>query len=219
MWLASAVLASMLFVGARGDVPLRPQPLTLSPSAFELPGNGLALAAVAPEEGPTRSTLLRAQRTLKVATGIALLGTSAAGVLTALNQGTVFWNGRCGDAGRTPLLGQYGCENLSLWHGIGGVATTLLYTATGVVSLTIPDYPDDSPTGRPDAGGALYRALNWSHLVLLGLQPVLGFVAAYPGLIGIENGRTRFSRVLRTVHAGTGVLALATFGTTLAMEF
>ncbi len=214
----SWALSSLLFVTFAGDAPVRPVNLALAPVAFELPAQ-TAFATV-PEEKPTRETLLGAQRVLKLATAGALLLTSTGGVLTAINHDTLLWDGRCGSTDRRPILGQYGCEYLSLWHGIGAVGTTALYTANAVVSLAIPDYPDDSPTGRPDSGGDFYRALNWTHLVVLSLQPIIGFLSAYPGLIGIDaSSRDTFSRTLRTVHAATGVLAMTTFGASLAMEF
>ncbi len=204
---------------------------TAPPGAVEVqPGwataSGLRVAnLVAAPEQPSelevqREQLLGAQRKLKIATAGSLLLTGTLGTILALDRDTLLWDGRCSVPDGRPLLGDYGCNELSVVHGISAVLSLLLYTSTTAVSLSVPGEPAVVPTGRPGVDGAFYRAVSWVHLVGIILQPILGFLGHYPGLIGLDrNGSESFSRTMRTIHLGVGYVTIAAFTTSLALEF
>lgn len=156
------------------------------------------------------------ERGLKWATAGSLLVTSTLGALVAINQPTAFGDGRCFTAG-SPIFGTYGCDRgLSTLHGISGVMSATLYTANGVLALSIPGPVGNvSETARP-----WHRALTYVHLGGIILQPILGLVSAYPQVIGMQNtGPTdTFPRTTRTVHLFLGIVTTAAYLATLALE-
>ena len=200
-----------------------PEPTGLQPGWATASGLRVATLVGAPEDPVEterhREQLMEAQRKLKVATTGSLLLTGTLGTLLVLNRDTLLWNGRCNDQGGRPLFGAYGCNELGIVHGISAVLSLVLYTSTATVSLSIPGQPGDVPTGRPGVNGALYRIVSWIHFVGIILQPLLGFVASYPGLVGVSMERANdVSRTLRTVHLGLGYVTIAAFSTSLALE-
>jgi hypothetical protein len=174
----------------------------------------VALCAVAPsvagaqeEPGPRD-----AHRALQVATTGSLLVTATLGTLVAINQPTLFGDGRCA-AGR-PLLGDYGCKGLSVLHGLSALLSTMLYTATVTLEFAEFDWP-----GR-DRHGTVYEIASYGHLIGMALQPIGGLIAAMPEVLGIgPESAGAFSRVLRTLHIGTGYAIVGTYVVTAAIEF
>ncbi|WP_243336650.1 hypothetical protein [Anaeromyxobacter soli] len=167
-----------------------------------------------PDDARVRS-LRRWERALKWSTAGALLATSTLGTLAAINQPTAFGDGRC-QTGH-PVLGTYGCDRgLSTLHGTSGVLSATLYTANGVLALSLP-----GPVGhvRP-AARPWHRALTYVHLGGITLQPILGLVSAFPQVIGVRNTAPgdRFPKNTRTIHVGLGYLTAAAYLATLALE-
>ncbi len=200
-----------------------PDPSALHPGWATASGLRVATLVGASEQAaasePDREQLLKAQRTLKVATAGGLLLTGTLGTLLALNRDTLLWTGRCSDSPGRAIFGAYGCNELSIVHGISAVLSLVLYTSTAAVSLSIPGEPRDLPTGRPGVNGAFYSVVSWIHLVGIVPQPILGFIASYPGLVGVSVDRSDdVSRALRTVHLGLGYVTIAAFSTSLGIE-
>jgi hypothetical protein len=160
-------------------------------------------------------SLRRWERALKWGTAGALLATSALGTMAAINQPTVFGDGRC-QTGH-PVLGTYGCDRgLSTLHGTSGVLSATLYTANGVLALSLPGPVGHvSPAARP-----WHRALTYVHLGGITLQPILGLVSAFPQVIGVRNTAPgdRFPKNTRTIHVGLGYLTAAAYLATLVLE-
>ncbi|MGZ3461315.1 MAG: hypothetical protein ACXU86_22725, partial [Archangium sp.] len=112
------------------------------------------------------------------------------------------------------LLGDYGCESLSLVHGASAILSGTLYTATAVYGGSAP--------GRSvlEEYEPLYRVLSYVHLVGIALQPLLGIISAHPEVLGIRSeSQEHFSDVVRTVHIGVGIVTVAAYATTTVLEF
>ena len=150
-----------------------------------------------------------AHKTLQLATAGGLLATATLGTLTALNQPTLFGEGRCASGSR--IFGDYGCHGLNTLHGLVALLTTVLYTATITVEFTAFDWP-----GR-DRHGSGYEALSYVHLIGMAIQPIGGLLAAVPQVIGLEHD-SDFVRVLRTIHIITGVAIGTSFLITTIIE-
>ena len=164
-----------------------------------------------------RASLLRAHRTLEYTT-LATLGlTAAGGVIAAINQPTLFGDGKCvsGD----PIFGDYGCEGFSMIHGTAGVLTTVSYVATMTVALSVPDRRGGRGEPGPFDHGGVHRAATWVHVVGFAAMPLLGLTGAHPEMLGIEGeDAEHFSETVRTVHAGLGVVTAGAFTTTVMIE-
>ncbi len=234
------LLTAHLLVGAAG-VPAAPaamqlrEPLMTRAAYAQLagaryaPGAGEAPSSAAPSSAAPwvpplvddaasrrRRNMLNAHRALELSTAGALAVTGALGVITAINRPTVFGDGRC--ATNDPIFGNYGCESLSIVHGISGVVSEGLYIGTMVLEAVVRDPPwtvDERPGWR-----ITRRVLTWIHASGMILQPLLGMLSAYPGIIGINDPQSRddFSRVLRVVHAGAGVVTATAFLGTVAID-
>lgn len=188
-----------------------PQPAPVSP----LPP---AAAPVGPADlpAPEVQRVRGLHRSLKVATAASLALTGALGIVVAFNRTTSLETGRCetGD----PVFGNYGCGPLSTVHGISAVTSIVLYTATATFEFGVAGVPAPEKIA-PHAG--LHRALTYVHLAGIVLQPLLGILARYPDVIGIDDpgNQADFSKVTRTIHGGIGVATLAAYVTTLALEW
>ncbi|MCK6527265.1 hypothetical protein L6R50_06770 [Myxococcota bacterium] len=169
-----------------------------------------------PDEGgssPRAQRLRRAHRWLMVGTEVALIATAGLGLVTAINTPTAFGDGRC--ATGDPLLGDWGCQYLSIGHGMVGVASVTLYTASGVLDLVSAGPP------RPPGRARALRILGGIHLAGMVLQPLLGMMAAWPGLFGLAPAihDEAPGRALRTVHVFVGVVTVLAYSTALVLEF
>ena len=185
---------------------------------------GLSLALAQDDADPShrgrplaehRASLLRAHRTLEYTTAGALALTAAGGVVAAINQPTLFGDGRCvsGD----PIFGDYGCTGFSMIHGTAGVFTTMSYVATMTVALSVPKLPGGRGEPGPFDHGGVHRAATWVHVVGFVAMPLLGLTGAHPEMLGIEDSE-HFSETVRTVHAGLGVITAGAFTTTVMIE-
>jgi hypothetical protein len=150
-----------------------------------------------------------ADKALQLATVGSLIVTATLGTLVAINQPTLFSEGRCAE-GR-PIFGDYGCHGLSTLHGMSALLSIVLYTATTTLELAAFDWP-----GR-DRHGDAYEALSYVHLVGMALQPIGGLLAAVPEVVGASRNGT-FSRVLRTIHLFSGYAIVGSFLVTTAIE-
>jgi hypothetical protein len=170
-----------------------------------------------PAPSSDRTHLLRKwERTLKWSTAGALIVTSTLGTMAAIDQPTIFGDGRCQTGGA--VLGTYGCDRgLSTLHGASGVVSAILYTADGALALSLP-----GPIGNVgQAARPWHRALTYVHLGGMVLQPVLGLVSAFPQVLGVRGTAPgdRFPRNVRTAHVFLGYVTTAAFLTTLALEW
>jgi hypothetical protein len=150
-----------------------------------------------------------ADKALQLATSGSLVITVTLGTLTAINKPTLFSDGRCAE-GR-PIFGQYGCHGLSTLHGLSALLSVVLYTATATLEFTAFDWP-----GRDEHDSA-YEALSYVHLIGMGLQPIVGLLAAVPEVVGASRDGM-FARVLRTLHLFTGYAIASSFIITTAIE-
>lgn len=148
-------------------------------------------------------------RTLQLATASSLLVTTALGTIAAINQPTLFSDGRCvtGD----PIFGEYGCHGLSALHGLFAVVSLVLYSATTALEFARFDWP-----GRDDHGSG-FEVLSYVQIIGMGLQPIGGLLAVVPEIIGMPRNST-FSRVVRTLHLIVGSAVTTSFVITTAIE-
>ena len=149
-------------------------------------------------------------------TGLVTLGlTGASGFVLIVNKPTLFGDGRCKSG--EPWLGDFGCGGLVFVH-LGTAVTTLgLFVAQEIVAGEMPVSPYDMGSeGKRDA----MAALRVANIGLFAVQPVLGFLAANPGVIGIaESSREDFSKVLRTIHFGVGGSLATTYTVNAALQW
>lgn len=148
--------------------------------------------------------------------GLATLGlTGVSGGVLLMNKPTLFGDGRCksGD----PILGDFGCGGLTLLHAGFGATTLGLFVAQEIVAGEMPISPYDvGSQGRQDA----MTALRYTNIGLFAVQPILGFVAANPGVIGVaEESQEDVSRVLRTIHFGVGGTIATTYTVNAALQW
>jgi hypothetical protein len=187
------------------------EPLLLASDRAPAPGGD---ATPAPDDAHLQ-LVRRWERILKWSTAGALVATSTFGTIAAINQPTAFGKGRC-ETGN-PVLGTYGCDRgLSTLHGMSAVLSTTLYTANGVLALSIPGPVGNvTPAKRP-----WHRALTYVHLGGIVVQPIIGLVSAFPQVIGMRNEAPGdpFPKTLRTIHVGLGYVVAAAYIATLALE-
>ena len=167
-----------------------------------------------PEDART-ARVRRWERALKWSTAGALVVTTTLGTFAAINQPTAFGDGRCQTGGA--VLGTYGCDRgLSTLHGASAVVSATLYTANGVLAVSLPGPQGKvTPARRP-----WHRALTFVHLGGMIAQPALGLVSAFPQVIGVRGRAPSdpFPRNLRTTHVILGYVTTAAFLATLALE-
>ncbi len=151
------------------------------------------------------------QQRLELATAGTMALTAAGGMLVALNQPTLLFDGLC--ARGEPIFGQYGCDGLNRLHGIGGAATGVLYTSEQVMDRVLPGSPGEP---APSTGA---RIVDGIHLGGMLLMPLMGFLAAEPQTIGIRPPTDgTFPRTLRSVHASLGMITLGAYLTSLIID-
>lgn len=156
-----------------------------------------------------------AHMVLQKSTAVSLLVTGTLGTLVAINQPTLFGDGRCAeDSDAEPLLGDYGCRGLSVLHGVSSILSTVLYTATVTTEFAAFDWP-----GREEHGTA-FDAASGVHLAGMAVLPILGIVTAVPAVIGLEGqAADDFQRVMRTLHLTFAYPTVGAFVATTAVEF
>jgi hypothetical protein len=202
---------------------LRPWPLLVVMTAA-LPG-GSARADVptadqaAAPHGAAEPSIQRMRlwhRRLELVTLGSLVVTGTLGGLIAVNRTSSIHTGRC-DTG-DPLFGAYGCGSLSTIHGVSAVSSLVLYASTTTFELAIPGVPAPEKIARHETS---YRALTYFHRGAIVAQPVLGILARFPDVIGIDSagGQLTFSKVTRTVHEGLGIAIVAAYAATVALSW
>jgi hypothetical protein len=149
-------------------------------------------------------------------TGLVTLGlTGISGATLLINKPTAFGDGRCksGD----PILGDFGCGGLTYLH-LGFAVTTLgLFVAQEVVAEQAPISPYDMGSETKQDTMAGFRVANYA---LFGVQPVLGLLAANPGILGVDDAdKEDVSRALRTVHFGVGGGLATTYTANAIMQW
>jgi hypothetical protein len=153
---------------------------------------------------------------LKLATAASLLVTGTLGGIVAANQTTTLHTGKCesGD----PIAGSYGCGSLSTVHGISAVTSLALYASTASLELGVAGVPAPDKIA-PHA--KLWTGLTWFHRTAIVIQPLLGILARFPDVIGIDSAENQrsFSKNVRTVHAGLGIATIAAYLGTVAIEW
>jgi hypothetical protein len=160
---------------------------------------------------------LRTTHSVLQKTGLGTIAvTGALGVALAMNRPTLFGEGRCNTG--NPIFGQYGCVYLPIVHFFVAASTLLLFTATEIVAQEMPSnpYEFEEDLDKRDA----MRTLRWVNVGFFAATPVLGLLAAHPGLIGIpEHIRPQFSRILRTIHLGLGIGTATTYSINAGLQW
>ena len=147
-------------------------------------------------------------------TGLGTLAVSGVlGGVLAVNHETAFGDGRCN--GGEPIFGKFGCGGLKYVHFGFAAATLGLFVATEVVAEQMPISPYESTSPGKETA---MRTLRWVNIGLFGVQPILGLLAANPGLVGADDPRS-FSKVLRTVHVVVGGTVATTYTVNAAMQW
>lgn len=190
-------------------------------------GAVLAFVAVAvPATSWAQTTEVQRQRDLETAhsvvqkAGIGTLAvTGALGLVLFANKPTLFGDGLCstGDG----IMGEYGCgPGLGLTHFAFAVTSLGLFVASEILAEEMDPGPYDDGYYNDPGRRRTTEALRWTNVGLFALQPVLGIIAAHPGIIGIPaSARADFSRVLRTVHLGVGLGLATTYTVNAALQW
>ena len=183
----------------------------------------MLVALALPAAGWAQVTETQRQRDLDYAhstvqkAGLGTLAvTGALGLVLFANKPTLFGDGLCstGDG----IFGEYGCgPGLAVTHMAFAVASAGLFIAQEILAAKMDPSPYlEGSTGRQNT----MEALRWTNVGLFAVQPVLGIIAAHPGLIGIPaSARADFSRVLRTVHLGVGLGLATTYSVNAALQW
>jgi hypothetical protein len=98
-----------------------------------------------------------------------------------------------------------------------GASTLALFVAQESVAVQSPVSPyDEGSQGKQDAMTGL-RVANYA---LFSAQPVLGLLAANPGILGVpEKDREDVSAALRTVHFAVGGTLATTYTVNAALQW
>lgn len=146
-----------------------------------------------------------------------LAATGALGFALMANHETLFGDGLCKDDG-SGIFGEFGCsKGLTLVHFGFAVTTLGLFIAQEIAAEEMNPRPYDVGS---DSRRHTMEGLRWTNVGLFALQPVLGVIAANPGIIGIPTeSRPMFSRVMRTVHFGVGLGLATTYTVNAALQW
>lgn len=161
----------------------------------------------------TRQDIATVHRAFGIATWGAMLVTVALGAIQFYNlYGGGIDDNPCvtGDA----IFGQDQCWGVSWPHRIAALTTAALYTATFVMSFTMPD-PLNISEGESELAEnvRIHEALRWVHFGGMLAQMFLGLATAN-NWFGIDRANDyEAMQALSAVHLGIGV---ATFGTLTA---
>ncbi len=149
--------------------------------------------------------------------GLVTLGIAAGlGMPLMANKETLLSEGLCkaGD----PMFDEFGCNGgLSILHFGFAAATLGLFIATEIIAMEMNPSPYETGNSTIDGAGG---ALRWVNVGLFAVQPVLGLLAAHPGLIGVpEAHRAAVSRVLRTIHFSIGLGLVSTYSVQAGLQW
>jgi hypothetical protein len=166
----------------------------LASLAFPLAANAQVSATT-----QKQNDLTIAHSVLQKAGLVTLAGVAATGLPLFINKETLISEGLCLKG--HPLLGEFGCNGgLTVLHFVFAASTLALFVSSEIVAAEMPVSPYDSlDTPRRET----MRTVRWVNVGLFTVQPILGLLAAHPGLIGIPpDARRTFSKVVRTIHLG-----------------
>lgn len=209
-WTSAVVIIACVCTAA----PARAQDATVRPGelqpvlSIEDQRNAQALATQGHD-------LVLAYRVLEVATAAMLATTAVFGAFQLYNLPTSFGVGAC-EGDNNPIFDDYGCrQSLSVIHGGFGIASLLLYTATGVVGLIAPDEDVEG-----SAGDTVRDVLTWIASIGIGVTGILGILARYPDVLGINDpgDQRSFSRHMRVVHFSVATATAAAFVTHVTID-
>jgi hypothetical protein len=144
---------------------------------------------------------------------VTLWGTAALGAIIAVNAPPLGDEqcAACGDMGK----GAY--DALVLTHFGLAAATLGLYVSSEILAETMTTNP--YYTGDAQRQGGM-QALRWVNVGLFATQPILGVLAAHPGLVGVPpEHRQLFSRVVRTLHLAVGAGTAASYTAVAVMQW
>jgi len=165
-----------------------------------------------------RERMTRIHRAFGISTVASLAMTELAGTILFINRPTAFGPGNC--ASGNCVFGEFGQSGLATFHAISAAITTVAYTTTGIFALTMPD-PEHASVGSDARANRLrwHRRMAWIHLAGMILEPLLGIVTAYPGVVGVPPAAvTDFQRNMYVVHMGVGYVTLAALATGMTIE-
>lgn len=166
----------------------------------------------------TSSSGQEAIRTAHSATqkaGLATLGVTAllGGILAA--DTPVLGNVECASCAGS--IGRPGYDVLSVVHLGFALATVGLYVSSEILAEKMDQNPYYAGDARQQS---TMQTLRWVNVGFFIAQPILGLLAAHPGLIGIPpSARPLFSRVMRTLHVAVGVGTVGSYTATAAMQW
>ena len=107
----------------------------------------------------------------------------------------------------TAVFGQDQCWSTPYPHAIAAGATTVLYTATFALSLTMPD-PNHAADGNGDFANRLsiHKILRWVHFGGMIAQALLGILTASALEFGLFDRANDYDALaaMATVHQGVG---------------
>ncbi len=150
-------------------------------------------------------------------TGLGTLAvTGALGFMLFANKETLFGDGLC--ASGNALGGDFGCNGgLSVLHFVFAASTLGLFVAQEVIAAKMDPSPYETGDSAKDRA---MNGLRWATVGLFAAQPVLGLIAAHPGIVGVPTEhRAMVSRVLRTVHFGVGLGVATTYTVNAALQW
>ncbi len=147
--------------------------------------------------------------------GLATLGVTALlGGILAVDT-PVLGNVEC--ASCTGSIGRPGYDVLSVVHFGFALATLGMYVSSEILAEKMDQNPYYTGNARQQS---TMQTLRWVNVGFFIAQPVLGLLAAHPGLFGIPpSARPLFSRIMRTLHVAVGVGTVGSYTATAAMQW
>jgi hypothetical protein len=142
-----------------------------------------------------------------------LYGTAALGAIIAVNAPPMGDEqcAACGDMGKDAY------DVLVLTHFGLAAATLGLWITSEILAEQMT--PNPYYTGDAQRQGAM-QAMRWVNVALFSTQPILGLLAAHPGLVGVPaQHRQLFSRVMRTLHLAVGAGTATSYTAVAAMQW
>jgi hypothetical protein len=177
----------------------------------------LPTAAFAQDLDPVQQQRLHDWRSATQKAGLVSMGIAVGlGIPLAANKPTLFSDGLCkaGD----PMFGSFGCDGgLAIVHFIFAGSALALFVSSELIAMEMSPTPyETGNTTRDNAS----KAFLWTNVGLFSVQPLLGLLAAHPGLIGIPpDSRVMFSKVLRTLHFAVGLGLVTTYSVQAGLQW
>jgi hypothetical protein len=144
---------------------------------------------------------------------VTLYGAAALGAIVTVNAPPLGDEqcAACGDMGKDAY------DALVLTHFTLAAATLALYVTSEILAEQMT--PNPYYTGDPQRQGAM-QAMRWVNVGLFCAQPILGLLAAHPGLVGVPAAqRQLFARVMRTLHLAVGTGTATSYTAVAVMQW